>query len=153
MGEFSCPSKVFHAATVYAPHRNSECNDFYDFVSSKMDVSMPSILCGDFTCVLDCSVDRRGLAHDDYSRESVQALTSLFDTPAVTDIWRYLHPAWPSFTWSWWDEAAASRINLIRRPYAWLSTVSSSVFSLTIVPSLWVSQFRRQSLWAGCLKT
>ena len=91
-----------------------------------MNVSVPTILCGDFNCVLDRSVDRRGSAHDDYSRESVRALTSLFDSAAVTDIWRYLHPVSSSFTWSRWDGTAASRIDLMGCPYAWLSNVSSS---------------------------
>ena len=126
MCEFSCRSKMFRVATVYAPNRNPERNEFFDLVSSKMIVSVPTILCGDFNCVLDRSVDRRGSAHDDYSRESVRALTSLFDAAAVTDIWRYLHPVSSSFTWSRWDGTAASRIDLMGCPYAWLSNVSSS---------------------------
>ena len=60
MCEFSCRGKVFRVATVYAPNRNPDRNDFFDSVSSKMDVSVPTILCGDFNCVLDRSVDRRG---------------------------------------------------------------------------------------------
>ena len=77
-------------------------------------------------CVLDRSVDRRGAAQDDYSRESVRALSALLDTAAVTDVWRNLHPSSSSFTWSRWDGTAASRIDLIGCPYAWLSQVSSS---------------------------
>ena len=46
--EFSCRGKVFRVATVYAPNRNPDRNDFFDSVSSKMDVSVPTILCGDF---------------------------------------------------------------------------------------------------------
>ena len=95
-------------------------------VSSKMDVSVPTILCGDFNCVLDRSVDRRWVAQDDYSQESVRALSALLDTAAVTDVCRYLHPSSSSFTWSRWDGTAASRIDLIGCPYAWLSQVSSS---------------------------
>ena len=63
-----------------------------------MDVSVPTILCGHFNCGLDRSVDRRGAAHDDYSRESVHALSALFDSAAVNDVWRYLHPLSSSFT-------------------------------------------------------
>ena len=68
-----------------------------DSVSSKMDVSVPTILCGDFNCVLDRSVDWRGAAQDDYSCEGVQALSALLDAAAVTDVWRYLHPSTSSF--------------------------------------------------------
>ena len=46
--EFSCRGKVFCVAAMYAPNRNPDGNDFFDSVSSKMDVSMPTILCGDF---------------------------------------------------------------------------------------------------------
>ena len=126
MCEFSCRSKMFRVATVYAHNRNPERNEFFDLVSSKMNVSVPTILCGDFNCVLDRSVDRRGSAHDDYSRESVRALTSLFDAAAVTDIWRYLHPVSSSFTWSRWDGTATLRMDLMGCPYAWLTNVSSS---------------------------
>ena len=151
MCEFSCRSKMFRVATVYAPNRNPECNEFFDLVSSKMNVTVPTILCGDFNCVLDRSVDRRGSAHDDYSRESVWALTLLFDAATVTDIWRYLHPVSSSFTWSRWDGTAASRIDLMGVPMPGSLMChppkSSRVLSLTIVPSLWVSPFRRRPLW------
>ena len=53
--EFSCRGKVFRVATVYAPNRNPDRNDFFDSVTSKLDVSVPTILCGDFNCVLDRS--------------------------------------------------------------------------------------------------
>ena len=102
MGEFSYLSKIFHIVNVYAPNRNPERNDFFDLVSSKMDITVPTVLCGDFNCVLDRSVDRRDAAQDDYSRESVWALSALFDSVAATDVWRYLNPTSSSFTWSLW---------------------------------------------------
>ena len=71
MCEFSYRSKIFRIVNVYAPNRNPERNDFFDLVSSKMDITVPTVLCGDFNCVLDRSVDRCGAAQDDYSRESV----------------------------------------------------------------------------------
>ena len=123
--EFSCRGKVFRVATMYAPNRNPDRNDFFDSVSSKIDVSVPTILCGDFNCVLDRSVDWREAAQDDYSRESVRALSALLDMATATDVWHYLHPSTSSFTWSRWDGTAASRIDLIGCPYAWQSQVSS----------------------------
>ena len=92
---FSCVSSL---VVVYAPSRNPDRNNFFNSVSSKLDVSVPTILCSDFNCVLDRSVDRRGAVQDDYSRESVRALSALLDTAAVTDVWHYLHPSSSSFT-------------------------------------------------------
>lgn len=102
MCEFSCCNQVFRVVTVCAPNRNPDRNDLFDLVSTKIDVSIPTILCGDFDCVLDHSVDRRGAVQDDCSWECVQALSNLFDMAAFTDIWRYLHTSSSSFTWSWW---------------------------------------------------
>ena len=126
MCEFSYCSKIFRIVNAYTPNRNPERNDFFDLVSSKMDITVPTVLCGDFNCVLDRSVDRRGAAQDDYSRESVWALSALFDSVAVTDVWCYLNPTSPTFTCSRWDGSAASRIDLIGCPHLWLAKVSSS---------------------------
>ena len=74
--EFSCRGKVFRVATVYAPKRNPDRNDFFDSVSSKLDVSVPTILCGDFNCVLDRSVGRYRMT----TQERVSGFSLLFLT-------------------------------------------------------------------------
>ena len=93
--------------------------------------TIPTVLCGDFNTVFDRSLDRFGSSADDVSRESTLALTRLFDSCCVVDIWRYLHPSSTAFTWNRWDGQLALRIDLIGCPYPWVSSVSSC----DIVPS------------------
>ena len=87
-----------------------------DSVSYKMDVSVPTILCGDFNCVLDRSVDRRD-RHRTTTHVRVSRLSLLFlmrprsPMSGGISILRRL----PSFL-----------VDLIGCPYAWLSRVSSS---------------------------
>ena len=69
--------------------------------------------------------DRFGSCVDDTMRESTAALTRLFDSCCVVDIWRYLHPTTSSFTWNRWDGQLASRIDLMGCPYPWISSVSA----------------------------
>ena len=49
----------------------------------------------------------------------------LFDSCCVVDIWRYLHPNVSGFTWTRWNGALASRIDLVGVPYVWVPSVSS----------------------------
>ena len=49
----------------------------------------------------------------------------LFDACSVVDIFRYLHPSTPGFTWSRWNGALASRIDLVSIPSQWVSSVSA----------------------------
>lgn len=64
--------------------------------------------------------DRFGLCVDDTMTESTAALTRLFDSCCVVDIWSYLHPTTSSFTWNRWDGQLASRIDLMGCPYPWI---------------------------------
>ena len=48
--------------------------------------------CNNFNTVFDRSLDRAGSVVDDVSRESTLALTRLFDSCCVVDIWHCLHP-------------------------------------------------------------
>lgn len=76
-----------------------------------VDPSIPTVFCGDFNTVFDCSLDHFGSPTDDTSRESTPALTRLFDSCCALDIWRYFHPASSSFTWNRWDGQFASYID------------------------------------------
>ena len=52
-------------------------------------------------------MDRRGSDPSDSSRESTSALHGLFCVCCVVDIFRYLHPSTPGFTWTKWNGALA----------------------------------------------
>ena len=123
--EFSLRAKTFRVVCLYAPNRNPARDQFFDDVSSRVDPTVPTVLCGDFNTVFDRALDRSGSAVDDTSRESTAALSRLFDSCCAVDIWRYLHPSSSCFTWSRWNGQFSSRIDLIGCPYVWVSSVSS----------------------------
>lgn len=71
------------------------------------------VSCGDLNTVFDRGLDRSGSDMDDSSRERTPSLIRLFDSCAVVDIWRALHPSDRSFTWLPPNGAAVSRMNLV----------------------------------------
>ena len=123
--EFSLRAKTFRVVCLYAPNRNPARGQFFDDVSSRVDPTVPTVLCGDFNTVFDRALDRSGSAVDDTSCESNAALSRLFDSCCAIDIWRYLHPSSSCFAWSRWNGQFSSRIDLIGCPYVWVSSVSS----------------------------
>lgn len=98
--EFTFQDSYFHVLCIYAPNRNPARDFFFNQLDTLVDPASLTILCGDFNTVLDRSLDRAGSSIDDTSRESTLALTQLFDSCCVVDIWRCLHPSTSAFTWS-----------------------------------------------------
>ena len=125
MAEFSPHDIVFRIVSLYAPNRNPERDDFFSFVSTKIDPSVPTLLCGDCNAVFDRAMDRRGVNVSDLSRESCGSLLFLFRDCAVVDIWRSLHPSTVAFSWLRPDGSLSSRIDLIGCPYPWVHLVRS----------------------------
>ncbi len=115
----------FGVACVYAPNRNPERDVFYDFCASKIDLSVPTLIGGDFNAVFDRALDRRGSNVSDISRESSVALASFFNNCCVADVWRHLHPSSVAFTWLKPDGSISSRIDLFGCPLTWLHLVES----------------------------
>ena len=97
--EFTFQDVCFRVLCVYAPNRNPAWDLFFDHLDALVDPAVPTVLCGDFNTVFDRSLDRAGSAIDDVSRESTLALTRLFDSCCVVDIWHCLHPTVSAFTW------------------------------------------------------
>lgn len=121
--EFSFQDSCFRVLCVYAPNRNPARDLFFDQLDALVDPAIPTVLCGDFNTVFDRSLDRAGSSVDDTSRESTLALTRLFDSCCVVDVWRCLHPSVSAFTWSRWDGSLSSRIDLFGCPFPWISSV------------------------------
>ena len=121
--KFSFRGQSFRVCSLYVPNRNPARDSFLHDLQVKIDFSVPSLLCGDFNTVFDRALDRRGSDPSDTSRESTSALRGLFDACSVVDIFRYLHPSTPGYTWSKWNGTLASRIDLI--PSQWVSSVSA----------------------------
>lgn len=125
LAKFQRRDLVFCVACLYAPNRNPDRDDFFAFCASKVDPSVPTLICGDFNTVFDRSLDRRGSDVLGSSRESSLALLSLFRDCGVVDIWRSLHPSTTAFSWLRPDGAFSSRIDLIGCPYPWIHLVQS----------------------------
>ena len=123
--EFCLQDKSFRVVSLYAPNRNPARDQFLEQVSTWVDPSVPTVLCGDFNTVFDRSLDRAGSNASDTSRESSSTLSHLFDACCVIDTWRYFHPSSSGFTWMSSDGSVSSRIDLIGCPYVWVPSVSS----------------------------
>jgi len=123
--EFSFYAKLFRVCCIYIPNRNPAQDLFLDDLQSRIDPSIPTVLAGDFNAAFDRTLDHSGSDPSDLSRESSTSLLSLFYSCCVIDIWRYLHPTDAGFTWTRWNGAFASRIDLFGVPYVWVSSVSS----------------------------
>ena len=123
--QFAFRDIAFRVACIYAPNRNPDRDTFLDDISRRVDPTVPTVLAGDFNTVFDRSMDRRGSAAADASRESSAALTRLFRDACCLDIWRYLHPSAQGFTWSRADGLVSSRIDLFACPYVWVASASS----------------------------
>ena len=123
--QFAFRDIAFRVACIYAPNRNPDRDTFLDDISRRVDPTVPTVLAGDFNTVFDRSMDRRGSAAVDASRESSAALTRLFRDACCLDIWRYLHPSAQGFTWSRADGLVSSRIDLFACPYVWVASASS----------------------------
>ena len=118
-------NQSFRIFCLYAPNRNPARDQFIDNINPKVDPSVPTFLCRNFNTMFDRALERRGSEPLDSSRESTVSLRSLFDACCVLDIYRYLPPASPGFTWTKWNGALASRIDLVGVPFLWVTSVTS----------------------------
>ena len=125
MVHFKHNGSSFGIASVCAPNRNPDSDDFFDFCIDKIDPVIPTLICGDFNTVFDRSLDRRGSHPFDSSHESSVNLVNLFSRCCVTDVWRSLHPSDTIFTWLKPDGSFSSHIDLVGCPVSWLHLVSS----------------------------
>ena len=125
MAEFSRRYSVFSIASVYAPNRNPERDEFFTSCLDFADASVPTILCGDRNAVFNKTKDRRGSDPAVTIRESFVSLELLFREFSVLDVLRHLHPDLRAYTWLKPDGSLSSCIALIGFPSTWLHLVSS----------------------------
>ena len=114
--EFSFHDQSFRVVSLYAPNRNSVRNQFLEQLADEVDPSIPTLLCGNFDTVFDRNLDRSGSDSSATWRESLAALTTLFQSCCCIDAWRYLHPTSAGFSWTRPDGSISSRIDLIDCP-------------------------------------
>ena len=152
--EFLFRDKKFRVVSLYAPNANPQRDEFFAYVSSMVDPSLPTVLCGDFNAVFDWNVDRVGSTPFYPSLDSSVTLRALFQDCCVSDAWRLCHPSSTSFSWRKPDGSSSSRIDFIgvpldvsipdyiqRGPGRWLLNVSllSDEAFLDIIRSFWAS--------------
>ena len=118
--ELAFRGAVFRVASIYAPNRNPDRDDFFVRCVNAVDPSVPTLLCCDLNTVF------RGSCPFDVSRESSAMLSSLLSDCCVLDMWRVLHPGVSAFSWCRPDGALATLIDLIGCPYVWVPHVSSA---------------------------
>ena len=58
--ELSFRDQSFHVCCLYVPNHNPAQDHFLNDLQAKIDLSVPSLLCGDFNTVFDRALDRRG---------------------------------------------------------------------------------------------
>ena len=125
LAEFSFRSVIFRVASLYAPNRNPQRDDFFVSCVPVIDPSVPTFVCGDFNAVFNRATDRRGAVPLCSGRESCDTLLSFFQDCCIIDIWRSLHPDASGFTWDKPDGSVSSRIDFIGCPYAWAPFTNS----------------------------
>ena len=125
MAEFSRTDSVFRIASVSAPNRNPEHDEFSTSRLDFAEPSVPTILCGDFNAIFDRAKDRRGSDPAVSVRESFVSLELLFREFCVLDVWRHLPPDLRAYTWLKPDGSLSSSIYLIGLTSTWLHLVSS----------------------------
>ncbi|RMX57227.1 hypothetical protein pdam_00023524 [Pocillopora damicornis] len=109
---FLFSGKLFCVCCVYAPNHNPAQDQFLKDFHPNIDPSIPTVLCGDFNEVFDCSQDWAGSGPSVSLLDSSSSPKYLFEDCCVIDIWRHLHPSSLGFTWTRWDGSLASHIDL-----------------------------------------
>ena len=125
MAEFSRRDSLFRIASVYAPNRNPEHDEFFTSCLDFTDPSVPTILGGEFNAVFDRARDRRGSDPAVTVRDSFVSLELRFREFCVLDVWRHLHTDLRAYTRLKPNGSLSSRIDLFGFPSTWLHLVSS----------------------------
>ena len=125
MAEFSRRDSLFRIASVYAPNRNPEHDEFFTSCLDFTDPSVPTILGGEFNAVFDRARDRRGSVPAVTVRDSFVSLELRFREFCVLDVWRHLHTDLRAYTRLKPNGSLSSRIDLFGFPSTWLHLVSS----------------------------
>ena len=102
---------------VYAPNRSLARRDFFETLSSFVPGSTPCIMAGDFNCVPDIGLDRRGSSVAASPDAGIKELNMFVSAHNLADVWRNLYPRRSVFTWVRPNGADASRIDRVYAPH------------------------------------
>ena len=113
MAEFNRRDSVFRIASVYAPNRNSELDEFFTSCLDFADPSVPTILCDDFNAVFDRAKDCRGSDPAVTVRQSFVSLELLFREFCILHVRCHLHPDLHAYTWLKPDGSCSPALTLL----------------------------------------
>ena len=89
--DFLYSDQRFRVISLYAPNTNPQRDDFFAYIASMVDLSMPSILCRDFNEVFNHHHDCVSPSTFVSAGDSSVSLQALFQECCVIDAWRYCH--------------------------------------------------------------
>ena len=105
-------SLTFDLVNLYAPTSSADRKDFYQIVTSQLQNSPRLVVCGDFNCVLNRSMDILSQAKLGLKSSDTAALHTFLSTINLTDIYRQCHPDVPGYTWSRSNPQVACRLDM-----------------------------------------
>ena len=128
---FSFLSIPFQLVNVYGPNQKNAGIEFFQSILPMLNVSLPTLICGDFNTVVDPLIDRTGCnPTSPWAYNWPHTLATLTDDMNLVDIWRSRHPCERSYTWSRANGQVGSRLDMI-----WLSSfLAPSVKEVSILP-------------------
>ena len=128
---FSFQSISFQLVNIYGPNQKNPGIEFFNSILPLLDISLPTLICGDFNTVVDPYIDRKGCnptSHWAYNWP--HTLATLTHDMNLVDIWRVRHPNERCYTWSRTGGQVASRLDMF-----WISSsLAPSVKDITILP-------------------
>jgi len=89
--ECEVASQPITIINVYCPNKDRERNDFLERLTDKVTFNKNFIIAGDFNCVEDVKLDKRGGVDHHYSKDQLE-LDDLRALGFLTDAFRFTHP-------------------------------------------------------------
>ena len=128
---FSFHSISFQLINLYGPNQKKPGLEFFQSILPLVDLSLPTLICGDFNTVVDPTIDRNGCnPTSPWAYNWPQSLATLTTDMDLVDIWRTRHPTQRSYTWSRAGGQVASRLDMI-----WISSsLVQGVRDISILP-------------------
>ena len=115
---FSYQSTPFQLVNIYGPNQKKPGLEFFNSILPFVDLTLPTLVCGDFNTVVDPNIDRTGCnPKSPWAYNWPHTLATLTSDMDIIDIWRMRHPTERSYTWSRAGGQVASRLDMI-----WISS-------------------------------
>ena len=125
------PSITFDLVNLYAPTSSADRKDFYQIVTSQLQNSPRLVVCGDFNCFLNPSMDKLSQAKLGTRSSDTAALHTLLSTLNLTDIYRQCHPDVPGYTWSRSNPPVACRLDM----FLTSCVLENKVHEISVLPT------------------